>query len=129
MEFRFLAASDRFFSVPRYRRPGCVIACPVPEAGAADMKRIEECTKAALKEAEGNGVQGEWGRSAAGDGRSLFEGADVTPFLLKRINELTGGESLAANLCLIKNNAMVASQIAVAYHQSVVSFPGNSLQC
>ncbi|EER09035.1 conserved hypothetical protein, partial [Perkinsus marinus ATCC 50983] len=98
---RILAASDRFFSSPRYRRPGCVIACPVPEAGAADMKRIEECTEAALKEAEGNGVQG----------------ADVTPFLLKRINELTGGESLAANLCLIKNNAMVASQIAVAYHQ------------
>ncbi|KAF4678321.1 hypothetical protein FOL47_000050 [Perkinsus chesapeaki] len=109
---KFLTASDRFFSAHQYRRPGCIIACPVPEAGAADMAKIESCTQRALKEADNKGIQG----------------AAVTPFLLKRINELTGGESLAANLCLIKNNAMIASTIALAYskvssHQKVASGP------
>jgi len=41
-------------------------------------------------------------------------GAKITPFLLKRVNELTAGESLASNVELIKNNAMVGAQIACA---------------
>ena len=41
-------------------------------------------------------------------------GAAVTPFLLKRVAELTGGASLAANIALIKHNARIGSQIAVA---------------
>jgi pseudouridine-5'-phosphate glycosidase len=39
---------------------------------------------------------------------------EVTPYLLSRINELTGGRSLAANIALIKNNAAVAAEIAIA---------------
>lgn len=45
--------------------------------------------------------------------------AQVTPFLLKRVTELTGGASLAANIKLIKHNAAVGAQIAVAYQASV----------
>ena len=38
----------------------------------------------------------------------------VTPFLLKRVQELTGGKSLVANIALVKNNAAVGAQIAAA---------------
>lgn len=41
-------------------------------------------------------------------------GAAVTPFLLARVSELSGGSSLRANLALLKNNARVAAQIARA---------------
>jgi pseudouridine-5'-phosphate glycosidase len=44
-------------------------------------------------------------------------GRDVTPYLLKRVNELTGGKSLASNIELVKNNTQVAAEIAVAYHK------------
>jgi pseudouridine-5'-phosphate glycosidase len=40
-------------------------------------------------------------------------GKAVTPFLLARVNELTGGNSLAANIALILNNARLAAAIAV----------------
>ena len=39
---------------------------------------------------------------------------DLTPFLLKRIFELTDGKSLVANIALVENNAKVAAQIAAA---------------
>ena len=38
---------------------------------------------------------------------------EVTPFLLRRIVELTDGRSLEANMALVKNNAVVAAQVAV----------------
>jgi pseudouridine-5'-phosphate glycosidase len=41
-------------------------------------------------------------------------GSEVTPFLLQRVQELSGGVSLSANIALIKHNALVGSQIAVA---------------
>jgi len=41
--------------------------------------------------------------------------ADATPFLLGRIVEITGGASLTANIALVKNNARLGAQIAVAY--------------
>ncbi|CAG9317758.1 unnamed protein product [Blepharisma stoltei] len=43
-------------------------------------------------------------------------GARVTPFLLQRVNELSGGESLKANIALIKNNAMIGALIAKEYN-------------
>jgi len=42
-------------------------------------------------------------------------GKEVTPFLLQYISEHTRGESLEANIALIKNNAKVGAQLAVAY--------------
>lgn len=40
-------------------------------------------------------------------------GAQITPFLLKRVNELTQGRSLKSNISLVHNNAVVGSRIAV----------------
>lgn len=67
---------------------------PVPAASAATQAAIEE----ALREAEVRGLAGK----------------EVTPFLLQRVNEATGGASLKANIELIKNNARVGTAIAVA---------------
>lgn len=44
-------------------------------------------------------------------------GKGVTPFLLQRIFELSNGESLKANIALVKNNARLAADIAVAFHK------------
>lgn len=41
-------------------------------------------------------------------------GRDVTPFLLERVTQLTGGKSLAANIALVRNNARLGARIAVA---------------
>ena len=46
-----------------------------------------------------------------------ISGAEITPFLLKRLHEITGGESVASNVALIKNNAALAAQIALSHSQ------------
>ncbi len=42
-----------------------------------------------------------------------ISGKNITPFLLKRIAEITGGESLKSNIALVKNNAVLGSKIAL----------------
>ena len=79
-------------------RTGILIANPVPEEHALPAEDIERRITEAVREAE-----------AAGVGRK-----DLTPYLLDRINSLTGGESLRANIALVKNNARVAAEIAIA---------------
>ena len=76
---------------------GLVLAVPIPESNAADGEAIEAATRSALAEASAQGLSG----------------AAVTPFLLKRVAEATGGASLAANIALVLNNATVGSQVAV----------------
>jgi pseudouridine-5'-phosphate glycosidase len=76
---------------------GILIANPLPEADGLDRAEMEARIAAAVKEAEEAGI----GQKA------------VTPYLLKRINELTGGRSLVANIALIRNNAAVAAKIAI----------------
>ncbi|CAM2818588.1 pseudouridine-5'-phosphate glycosidase [Legionella worsleiensis] len=49
------------------------------------------------------------------------KGQALTPFLLKRIAELTAGKSLRANIELIKSNALLGAQIAVSYHEKLFS--------
>merc|ERR1712150_224263 len=70
---------------------GIVLAVPIPDALAAEAAGIEKATRTAVKETVDKRVAGN----------------EVTPYLLKRINELTDGESLRANIDLIKNNARV----------------------
>lgn len=77
---------------------GMLIAVPIPKEHAAYGHIIETAIQRALKEAMDNNVIG----NAA------------TPFLLSRVNELTDGASLAANIALVKNNAYVGAKIAVA---------------
>jgi len=77
---------------------GVVLAVPVPDQLAAEAAIVEEATRKAVAECEAQGVKGN----------------HVTPFLLKRINELTGGESLRANIALVKNNVVVGAEVALA---------------
>ena len=77
---------------------GVLVANPIPESHALDPALIEERISEAIRGAEDEGVSRK----------------HLTPFLLKRIFELTGGRSLVANIALVENNAAVAAQIAVA---------------
>lgn len=80
---------------------GLLVAVPVPEADEIPADEIEPAIQQALTEASEQGLRS----------------AEVTPFLLTRIGELTGARSLTANLALLKNNARVAAEIAVALAQ------------
>ncbi|XP_054689087.1 uncharacterized protein LOC129209141 isoform X4 [Grus americana] len=77
---------------------GVLIAVPCPQERAASGQVIEEAIQQALGEARSKGITGK----------------ELTPFMLQKINELTGGKSLDSNLALIQNNARVGSCIAVA---------------
>jgi pseudouridylate synthase len=76
---------------------GLLIANPIPQDHALEEAAIEARIAEAVAEAKTQGV----GKKEA------------TPFLLKRVVELSGGQSLQANIALIKNNAMLAAQAAV----------------
>ncbi len=78
---------------------GLVIANPVLREDAMDEDVIEEAIIKSLKEASEKGI----------------DGKAVTPFLLERISQLTGGESLKTNIALVFNNALVGAKIASAY--------------
>jgi pseudouridine-5'-phosphate glycosidase len=78
---------------------GLMIANPIPEAAALAPEFIDGTITDAVREADERGI-----------GRK-----ELTPFLLARINELSKGESLKANIELVKNNAALASRMAVAY--------------
>lgn len=77
---------------------GVLIANPIPETDAWEASAIEGFITQALSDADSQGVKGK----------------AMTPFLLQRIFELTGGKSLVSNIALVKNNARVAAAIAVA---------------
>ncbi|MFZ6691205.1 pseudouridine-5'-phosphate glycosidase [Undibacterium sp. SXout20W] len=79
-------------------RGGVVIANPVPESDAMPTEEIDLITSQALEEAALQGITGK----------------AVTPFLLSRIKELTGGRSLATNIALVKHNAKVGAMLALA---------------
>lgn len=77
---------------------GLLIANPIPAEAALEREAIEARIAEALGEAAALGVA----RKA------------VTPFLLRRVLELTEGRSLAANIALARNNAALAAQVAAA---------------
>jgi pseudouridine-5'-phosphate glycosidase len=79
-------------------RGGVVISNPVPEMFAMQKEEIDRITEQALFEALNGGVTGK----------------AVTPFLLSRIKELTEGRSLMTNIALVKHNALVGAELAVA---------------
>ncbi|PWR00385.1 pseudouridine-5'-phosphate glycosidase [Leucothrix pacifica] len=80
-------------------RGGFVVGNPVPEAYEEDKAQITSAIEQALTELDEQGITGK----------------DSTPFLLARVKDLTGGDSLDTNIQLVYNNAKVASAIAVAY--------------
>ena len=80
-------------------RGGMLVANPIPEAYAMPLNTINAAIAQALAECSANGIHGK----------------ETTPFLLARVAELTGGNSLASNIQLVYNNAKVAAQTAAAY--------------
>lgn len=78
---------------------GMIVANPVPVADEIPLAEMATVIDRAIGEAQATGISGK----------------DVTPWLLARIFEITGGRSLQTNIALVQNNARLAAQIAVAH--------------
>lgn len=78
---------------------GLIVANPIPEAYAMPADDIKAAISRALAEAEAKGVKGK----------------ALTPFLLAKIEGLTEGRSLQANIQLVLSNAALAARLAVAF--------------
>lgn len=76
---------------------GMLVANPVPEEYSMDPDKIEAVISEAVEEAKALGITGK----------------KVTPFLLEKIRNVTGGDSLFTNVKLVLNNAALAAKIAV----------------
>ncbi|XP_056646659.1 uncharacterized protein LOC130451580 [Diorhabda sublineata] len=79
-------------------KSGMLFGVPVPEEFALDPEIMNDVIEQALEEAKQKNIQGK----------------SITPFLLSKISDITGGKSLKSNIALIKNNAKVAAKIAVS---------------
>ena len=75
-----------------------LVTVPIPQEWSMDPAYIGGVIDQAVAEAEAQGVHGK----------------DITPFLLRRIKEITGGDSLKSNIQLVFNNVKVAARIAAA---------------
>jgi pseudouridylate synthase len=80
---------------------GIVVANPIPHEAEIMAVEIAPIIDKAIAEAKAQNIIGK----------------NVTPFLLKRLAEITQGRSLAANIALVKNNTKLAAEIALAYSQ------------
>ncbi|TFK57060.1 indigoidine synthase A-like protein [Heliocybe sulcata] len=80
---------------------GALFAAPIPAAYHAASSKIQAAVEQAVRESEENGMS--------------TRGKEVTPWLLGRVGELTGGGSLESNVALIENTAKIGAQIAVAH--------------
>ena len=78
---------------------GMLVTNPIPEEYAMPLDVINAAIEQAIGEANEKGIHGK----------------ETTPFLLARVAELTGGNSLASNIRLVFNNAKVAAQTAAVY--------------
>lgn len=78
---------------------GLVVANPIPEEFELPREAVDRAVEQALREARSRDIGGK----------------ALTPFLLERVNALTGGQSLASNVELVRGNARLAASVAVAY--------------
>ncbi len=78
---------------------GILVTNPIPEQYSMDADAINAVIDQAIAEAQEKGIHGK----------------ETTPFLLAKVKEITGGDSLEANIQLVFNNAKLAAQTAVAY--------------
>ena len=77
-------------------RGGMLVTNPIPEEYSMDPAVINTAIDRALEEMKAKGIHGK----------------ECTPFLLAKVKELTGGDSLESNIRLVFNNAALAAQIA-----------------
>ena len=82
---------------------GVVVANPVPKESEIDSALISRAIEQALAESLQKGISGK----------------ETTPFLLAKVKDITEGKSLETNIALVKNNARVAADIAVAMTEKV----------
>ena len=80
-------------------KSGMLVTNPIPEEYAMPLDVINKAIDQAIAESVEKGIHGK----------------ETTPFLLARVSELTGGDSLSSNIRLVYNNAKVAAQTAVEY--------------
>lgn len=80
---------------------GILVTNPIKEEDAIDQKEIDKAISNAITEMNEKGIIGK----------------EQTPFLLKRVSELTNGESLESNIKLVLNNATLGAKIAVEYEK------------
>lgn len=78
---------------------GILVSNPIPEEEAIDKNVVNAAISLALKEANDKNIKGK----------------DITPFLLRRVSELTNGDSLKSNIALILNNAKLGAKVACEY--------------
>lgn len=81
------------------RRGGVLLVHPVDSEHALDAELLREATERAIAQGAAAGIRGK----------------DLTPFLLQRVEKLTAGRSLPANLALLEGNAARAGEVAVAF--------------
>ena len=86
---------------------GMLVGVPVPEAAALPTDIVRLAIEQSLEKARLAGVTGK----------------EMTPFVLAAIKEETSGESLAANVALVKNNAEIGTRIAVALSERNPALP------
>jgi len=75
---------------------GMLVTNPIPEQYSMDPAVINKAIDEAVAEANAKGIRGK----------------QTTPFLLAKIKDITGGDSLASNIRLVYNNAALAAQVA-----------------
>ena len=80
-------------------RGGMLVTNPIPEEYSMDPDVINKAIDEAIEEAKAAGIHGK----------------ATTPFLLAKVKDLTGGNSLASNIQLVYNNARLAAKTAAAY--------------
>ncbi len=85
---------------------GMLVTNPIPEAYSMDADVINAAIDRALRECNAQGIHGK----------------ETTPFLLARVAELTGGNSLASNIQLVFNNAALAAKTAVCFAEKKTCF-------
>lgn len=84
---------------------GALIANPIPKRFEMDNLTIQKAVEQAIKESEQQNIMGK----------------AITPFLLSRIEQITGGKSLKSNIQLVLNNARLAADIAVEFSRQSFS--------
>ena len=82
-------------------RGGMLVTNPIPEEYAMPLETINAAIDQAIAECNVKGIHGK----------------ETTPFLLARVAEITGGDSLASNIRLVYNNAALAARTAAAFCQ------------
>uniref|UniRef100_A0A0K0EBJ1 PfkB domain-containing protein n=1 Tax=Strongyloides stercoralis TaxID=6248 RepID=A0A0K0EBJ1_STRER len=94
-------------------KSGTLVSVPIPKEASVNGEEVERAIKRALDECREKNIGGK----------------EVTPFILKRVRDLTEGISLTSNIALLKNNAKVASVLANKYFEILRNKDKSIVKC